>query len=119
MTEQTLITPEIFQEMCDQAILAVDRQRWPANASPDDIAGAVIYEIHERVRRHIGEDYEGGHRPLPPNERGIAEIVEKVEKHWSGPILIERRIKETVRLVLEHWRHVHGIKAAQSSGGTW
>ena len=116
MTEKALITPEIFQEMCDQAILVVEQQKWPSDASPDDVAGAVIYEIHERVRRHIGDD-EGPRRRRPLNGQHIAEIVEMVEKHWSGPILIEHWIKETVRLVLEHWRHVHGIKAAKTSGG--
>ena len=115
MTEKTSITPGEFQALCDQTVLAVDRQGWPADALPYDIAGAVISEIDESVRRHLGKNYQGKRRPLPPNERQIEEIAEMVSQYWSSPILVERTINATIRIVLEHWRKNHNLKEVKTS----
>ena len=100
------ITPGEFQAICDQAILAVDVQRWPAEALPNEIATAVISDVYQRVCQQLGESYENRH-PALPNEQRIEEIVKVVSRHWSGPILVERTINETIRMVLEHWRERH------------
>ena len=101
-----IITPAEFQAICDQAILAVDLQGWPADALPYEIATAVITDVHKRVCRQLGEGY-NDNQPIPANEKRIEEIVKVVSQHWSGPILVERTINETIRMVLDHWRERH------------
>ena len=103
---RVIITPGEFQGICDQAILAVDVQGWPADALPHEIAKAVITDVHKRVCAQIGEGYDDNQSILP-NEKRIEEIVKLVSRHWSGPILVERTINETIRMVLEHWRERH------------
>lgn len=92
-----IITPGEFQAICDQVILAVDLQRWPADALPYEIAKAVITDLHKRVCAKIGDDYDDNQSVLP-NEKRIEEIVKVVSRHWSGPILVERTINETIRM---------------------
>ncbi len=111
MTRRVNITPGEFQEICDQVVLAVALQGWDAEALPYDLATAVITEVHKRVCRQIGESYEDTH-PMSPNEKRIEEIVKVVSRHWSGPILVERTINETIRMVLEHWREKHHLNEA-------
>ena len=117
MMDKGSITAEIFQEICDQAVLAVAQQGWPADALPDNVAGALIEEIYERVCHHIGKDDKGKLRLVGANERGIEEIVELVFKNQSGVILIEATIKEAERMVLEHWRARHRIQATKVGEG--
>ena len=107
MSGQSTITPGEFQEMCDQAVLTVGCQRWPADATPYDLSRTVIAEIDRRVSRHLGENYQDQHRPTLPNERWVEEIVEMVSRHWSSPVLVERTINEATKIVLEHWRERH------------
>jgi len=102
----TIITPGEFQAICDQAILAVDLQGWRADALPYEIAQAVITDVYKRVCLQVGEGYDHN-QPITPNEKRIEEIVKVVSRHWSGPILVERTINETIRMVLEHWRERH------------
>ena len=104
MTSSVTITPREFQEICDQAVLAVDIQGWNADALPADLAGALITEVHKRVCQWLGESYESK-APRPPNEERMEEIVTLVSRHWSGPILVERTINETIRMVVDHWRN--------------
>ena len=105
-----LITPERFQEICDQAMLAVDWKNMPADASPYKVTRAVIIEIHKSVCHHLGKAYSStNHQHLPPNEQWIEEIIEMVSKNWSSPILVESSVRETANIALEHWRHSHSI----------
>jgi predicted metal-binding protein len=90
-------------------VLVVDLQRWDVNSAPYELAAAVITEVHKRVCRHLRESYQEK-ESLPPNDERIAEIVELVSRHWTGPILVERMINETVRMVLEHWRERHNSR---------
>ena len=103
---KTIITPSEFQALCDRAMLTVDCQRAPADALPYDLATALITEVQKLVCEHLSENYQSEH-PLPPNEKRIEALVKMVSQHWSGPILVERTINETIRMVLEHWRERH------------
>ena len=103
MTTRATITPGEFQEICDRAILAVDLQGWKADALPNDLAGALITEVHKGVCQQLGHGYEDKKR-TPSNDERIEDLVELVSRHWSGPILVERTINETIRIVIEHWR---------------
>lgn len=105
-TTRATITPSNFQEICDEAVLGVDLQSWDVNAAPYELAAAVITEIHKGVCRHLRESYEEKQQ-LRSNDERIEEIVEVVSRHWTGPILVERVINETIRMVHEHWRERH------------
>ena len=106
MNTRATITPGEFQEICDRAVLAVDLQGWKADALPNDLAAALITEVHKGVCQHLGESYEDKN-PTPSNEERIEGLVGLVSRHWSGPILVERTINETIRMVVEHWRERH------------
>ncbi len=106
MSGRTTITPDQFQEICDRAMLAIDLQGWNADAFPNDLAAALITEVHEGVCRQLGQSYEAENAMLS-NEERIEELVRLVSRHWSGPILVERTINETIRMVVEHWRERH------------
>jgi hypothetical protein len=109
MTSRPIITPGEFQEICDRAVLAVDLQCWNPEALPNDIAADLISEVHKGVCRQLGQRYEGENAVLP-NERRIEDLVGLVSRHWSGPILVERTVYETIRMVLEHWRERHDLQ---------
>jgi hypothetical protein len=107
---RAIITPSEFQEICDKAVLTLDLQSWNANALPYEIAGALITEVQQRVCRHLGaacRDKE----PSRPNEERIDQIVALVSRYWTGPILVERTINESMRMVLQHWRDRHGLSS--------
>ena len=103
MNTRPIITPGEFQDICDRAVLALDFQDWNANALPNDLAGALITEVHKGVCQQLGQSYEGGH-PVISNEERLEALVDLVSRHWSGPILVERIISESIRMVVEHWR---------------
>lgn len=117
MKKSEIITPGEFQEICDQAVLAVDLEGRAVAAMPYDLASAVITEIHMRVCQHLGITYEGK-QPMPPNEIRIEEIVKVVSRHWTGPILVGRTINEAVRMVLEHRGKGIPLNDEISTGGT-
>ena len=108
-TRTATITPIDFQQICNEAVLAVDLQRWNVNAAPYELAAAVITEVHKGVCRQLTKSYEETESP-PPNDERIEEIVELVSRHWTGPIMVERVINETIRIVVEHWRERHGLR---------
>jgi len=108
-TTAATITPSEFQEICNEAVLAVDLQTSDVNAAAYELAAAVITEVHKRVCRHLRESYEE-QQWLPPNEERIEEIVDLVSRHWTGPILVGRMINETIRIVHEHWRERHDLQ---------
>ena len=108
MNTRATITPGEFQEICDRAVLAVDIQGWKADALPIDLAAALITEVHKGVCQQLGQGYEHKN-PTPSNEERIEDLVELVSRHWSGPILVERTINETIRMVVEHWRERHEL----------
>ena len=89
MNTRATITPGEFQEICDRAILAVDFQCWKADALPNDLAGALITEVHKAVCQKLGRSYEEKNFP-PSNEERMEDLVQLVSRHWSGPILVER-----------------------------
>lgn len=103
MNRKNIITPGEFQDLCDRAVLTVDLHGWNADAFPNDLAAAVIAEVHKGVCRQLGQNYEGENTALS-NEERIEELVDLVSRHWSGPILVERIISESIRMVVEHWR---------------
>lgn len=103
------ITPSEFQEICDRAVLAVDIQGWKADALPNDLAAALINEVHRGLCQKSGESYEEKNA-APSNEERIEDLVELVSRHWSGPILVERTINEAIRMVVEHWRERHEMQ---------
>jgi hypothetical protein len=103
------ITPSEFQEICDEAVLAVDLQSWQANAAPHEIAGALITEVQKGVFRRAGEACREK-APTRSNEELIDEIVTLMSRHWSGPIRVGRTINESIRMVLQHWRERHGLR---------
>lgn len=105
-TTKATITPSDFQEICNQAVLALDLQRWHANAAPYELAVAVVTEVHKGICRQLRKSYQEKDSLLP-NEERIEKIVKLVSRHWTGPILVERTINETIRMVLEHWRERH------------
>ena len=105
-TTKADITPSDFQEICNQAVLAVDLQRWDAKAAPYELAVAVVTEVHKGICRQLRESYQEKDSLLP-NEERIEKIVKLVSRYWTGPILVERTINETIRMVLEHWRERH------------
>lgn len=84
-------------------MLAIDLQRWDAKAEPYEIAVAVVTEVHKGICRQLGESYQEKDSLLP-NEERIEKILKLVSRHWTGPILVERTINETIKMVLEHWR---------------
>ena len=106
MNTRATITPGEFQEICDRAVLAVDLQEWNDDALPNDLAAALIAEVHQGVCQQLGETYEGENAMLSNKER-IEDLVGLVSRHWSGPILVERIINETIRMVVEHRRERH------------
>lgn len=108
MNRRATITPGEFQEICDGAVLAVDLQGWKADALPNDLAAALIREVHKNVCQRLGESYEGEGAMLS-NEERIEELVRLVSRHWSGPILVERTINETIRMVVQHWRERYDL----------
>lgn len=108
-TTTATITPSNFQEICDQAVLAVDLQSWDVNAVPHELAGAVIAEVHKGICRHLRKSYDEK-QSLQPNDERIEEIVELVSRHWTGPILVQHMITETIRMVVEHWRERHASR---------
>lgn len=108
MNTRATISPGEFQEICDRAVLAVDIQGWNADALPNDLAAALINEVHKGVCRQLGESYDREGTMLS-NEERIEELVNLVSRHWSGPILVERTVNETIRMVLEHWRARHDL----------
>ena len=103
MNRRNIITPREFQDICDRAVLRVDLHGWHADALPNDLAAAVIAEVHKGVCRQLGRNYEDENTALS-NEERIEELVDLVSRHWSGPILVERIITESIRMVVEHWR---------------
>lgn len=109
MNTRANITPGEFQEICDRAVLAVDIQGWKADALPINLASALITEVHKGVCQQLGQGYEDKN-PTPSNEERIEDLVELVSRHWSGPILVERTINETIRMVVEHWRERHEMQ---------
>ena len=108
MNTRATITPGEFQEICDRAVLAVDIQGWKPDALPIDLAAALITEVHKGVCQKLGGSYEEKNFPLS-NEERIEDLVQLVSRHWSGPILVERTINETIRMVVEHWRERHEL----------
>ena len=105
----TTLTPSGFQEICDRAVLAVDLQDWNADALPNDVAAALITEVHKGICRQLGENYEGN-KAILSNEERIERLVSLVSRHWTGPILVERTINETIRMVIQHWRERHHLQ---------
>jgi hypothetical protein len=106
MNTRATITPGEFQEICDRAVLAVDLQDWNDDALPTDLGAALIAEVHKGICQQLGHCYEDKN-PTRSNEERIEDLVELVSRHWSGPILVERTINETIRMVVEHWRERH------------
>ena len=109
MTRRSTIPPAEFQEICDRAVVAVDLQGWHAEALPN-LGAALITEVHKGVCQQLEESYEDKNSKLS-NEERIEGLVGLVSRHWSGPILVERVINETIRMVIEHWRERHDITA--------
>ena len=120
-------TDQSFRELCDVVRdLYTDPEHvravgWDAATPVHHIEGAVIAEIHSRVEGFIGERMEVADRirarhipPETPDEshtrRRREEVIDFLRKHrGEGLSHPDAILDQTVRAVVENWRHEFGL----------
>ena len=117
---------ENFRELCDAVKRVytdpehVEAIGWDADTPVHHIEGAVIAEIHSRIEEFIGERMEVAERirmhHRPPEtlseshtRRRREEVIDFMRKHRSeGLSHPDAILNETVRAVVDNWRHKFG-----------
>ncbi|MDT5272374.1 MAG: hypothetical protein QOH49_4560 [Acidobacteriota bacterium] len=97
---------------------------WDANTPVHHIEGAVIAEVHSRMEEFIGERIEVAERirarHIPPEtlseshtRRRREEVIDFMRKHrGEGLSHPDTILDQTVRDVVESWRHQFGLDKA-------
>jgi len=119
-------TDQNFRELCDVVKgLYTDPEHveaigWDAATPVHHIEGAVIAEIHSRIEEFIGERMEVAERiraqHIPPEalseshtRRRREEVISFMRKHrGEGLSHPDAILDQTVRAVVDNWRHVFG-----------
>jgi len=123
-------TDQSFGELCDAVKRVytdpehVKAVGWDADTPVHHIEGAVIAEIHARIEGFIGERIEVADRirarRLPPETLGEShtrrrreEVIDFLRTHrGEGLSHPDAILDQTVRVVIEHWRHQFGTGEA-------
>jgi hypothetical protein len=119
-------TDQSFGELCDAVKRVytdpehVKAIGWDADTPVHHIEGAVIAEIHARIEGFIGERIEVGERirarRVPPETLGEShtrrrreEVIDFLRNHrGEGLSHPDAILDQTVRAVIDHWRHQFG-----------
>lgn len=123
-------TDQSFRKLCDvvKAVYTepehVKAIGWDAETPVHHIEGAVIAEIHSRIEEFIGERIEVTERiraqHIPPEtlseshtRRRREEVIDFMRKHRGEGLSHPNAIlDETVRAVVDNWRHEFGLDRA-------
>lgn len=119
-------TDQSFRELCDTVkVVYTDPEQvaavgWDAGTPAHHIEGAVIAEIHSRMEEFIGKRMEVAERirarHISPETLGEShtrrrreEIINFLRKHrGEGLSHPDAILDETVRAVVDNWRHEFG-----------
>jgi hypothetical protein len=119
-------TDQSFGELCDVVKgVYTDAEHvhalgWDAGTPVHHIEGAVIAEIHSRIEEFIGERIEVADRVrarhMPPETVGEShtrrrreEVIDFLRKHrGEGLSHPDAILDETIRAVVDNWRHQFG-----------
>src|SRR5437588_9811378 len=112
------LNPASLEQIIDKA-----KEKWKKETyfggvtSSDNIRTWVIADVYEGVLRHIGiHGYDGEKKYGEMNARRMAELVDVVERHWEGGVLLtEYFMNKAIDEVLEDSRQKGKIKDEEKS----